>query len=85
MGCNEAPHLLRGTASKFNGYGYQTWLIGNTQNAFALFGVRGQSVFVDPDSKLVIVHTAVHAEFTGASRNDQFGLFFGALQTLKDL
>ena len=81
----EAPHLLRGTASKFNGYGYQTWLIGNTQNAFALFGVRGQSVFVDPDSKLVIVHTAVHAEFTGASRNDQFGLFFGTLQTLKDL
>ena len=81
----EAPHLLRGTASKFNGYGYQTWLIGNTQNAFALFGVRGQSVFVDPDSKLVIVHTAVHAEFTGAARNDQFGLFFGALQTLKDL
>jgi CubicO group peptidase (beta-lactamase class C family) len=81
----EAPHLLRGTATRFNGYGYQTWLIGNTDHAFALLGVRGQSVFVDPDSKIVIVHTAVHADFTGAARNDQFGLFFGTLQTLKDL
>ncbi len=81
----DGPHLLRGTASKFNGYGYQTWLIGNTDHAFALFGVRGQSVFIDPDSKLVIVHTAVHAEFTGAARNDQFALFFGALHSLKDI
>ena len=80
----QAPHLQRGTATRFNGYGYQTWLIGNTENAFALFGVRGQSVFVDPDAKLVIVHTAVHADFTGAARNDQFGLFFGALNSLKD-
>jgi len=80
----EAPHLQRGTATRFNGYGYQIWLVGNTQNAFALFGVRGQSVFVDPDSKLVIVHTAVHADYTGSARNDQFGLFFGALQTLKE-
>jgi CubicO group peptidase (beta-lactamase class C family) len=81
----EAPHLQRGVASKFNGYGYQTWLIGNTESAFALFGVRGQSVFVDPDSKLVIVHTAVHADFTGAARTDQVALFFGTLQSLKDL
>jgi CubicO group peptidase (beta-lactamase class C family) len=79
----ESPHLQPGVATRFNGYGYQTWLIGNTQNAFALFGVRGQSVFVDPDSKIVIVHTAVHADFTGAARNDQFALFFGTLQSLK--
>jgi len=79
------PHLLRGTASKFNGYGYQTWLVGSTENAFALFGVRGQSVFVDPDTKVVIVHTAVHSSFTGAERNDQFGLFFGTLQSLKQI
>jgi len=77
------PHLQRGTATKFNGYGYQTWLIG--EHAFALFGVRGQSIFVDPDTKLVIVHTAVHSTFTGAERNDQFGLFFGTLQSLKDI
>lgn len=81
----EGVQFQRGTATRYNGYGYQTWLIGNTQNAFALFGLRGQSVFVDPDSKLVIVHTAVHSTFTGTERNDQFALFFGTLQSLKDI
>jgi len=81
----EAPHLQRGAATQNNGYGYQTWLIGGTQNGFALFGLRGQSVFVDPDSKLVIVHTAVFGDFAPRLRNDQFALFFGALQSLKDL
>jgi len=81
----QSPHLQRGTATRYNGYGYQTWLIGNTEHAFALFGVRGQSVFVDPDTKLVIVHTAVFASFDPSLRNDQFGLFFGTLQSLKDI
>ena len=82
----EAPHLLRGTASKFNGYGYQTWLIGNTESAFALFGIRGQSIFIDPITKLVIVHTAVHASpLDLPARGEQFALFFGTLQSLKDL
>jgi CubicO group peptidase (beta-lactamase class C family) len=79
----DAPHLARGVATRFNGYGYQTWLIGNTPNAFALFGVRGQSLFVDPDTKLVIVHTAVHAQNRDPARNEQFGLFFAARQALR--
>jgi CubicO group peptidase (beta-lactamase class C family) len=82
----EAPHLLRGTASKFNGYGYQTWLVGNTEAAFALLGVRGQAVFVDPMTKLVIVHTAVHADARDLpARGEQFALFFGALQSLREV
>jgi CubicO group peptidase (beta-lactamase class C family) len=82
----DSPHLQRGAATKLNGYGYQTWLIGNTEHAFALFGVRGQAVFVDPDSKLVIVHTAVHADPRDLpARNQQFRLFFGTLQALKNL
>ena len=28
-----APHLARGVATKYNGYGYQTWLIGSDANA----------------------------------------------------
>ena len=82
----DSPHLQRGAATKFNGYGYQTWLVGNTEHAFALLGVRGQAVFVDPDSKLVIVHTAVHADPRDLpARGEQFKLFFGALKTTKDL
>src|SRR5258708_32734517 len=56
----DSPHLQRGAATKYNGYGYQTWLVGNTEHAFPLLGVRGQAAFGDPHSKLVIVQTAVH-------------------------
>lgn len=40
------------------GYGYQTWLIGGKEGQFALRGRRGQAIFVDPQSKLVLVQTA---------------------------
>lgn len=80
----DAPHLRHGVASRFNGYGYQTWLIGNTHRGFALFGVRGQSIFIDPETKLVMVHTAVHATYLAAERAEQFSFFFGARRFLKD-
>ena len=38
------------------GYGYQVWLHGRT---VALRGVRGQFVMIDPESKLVLVQTAL--------------------------
>jgi CubicO group peptidase (beta-lactamase class C family) len=48
-----------GVAGPFYGYGYQTWLFPGERRQFALLGVHGQSIFVDPPSKLVMVHTAV--------------------------
>ncbi len=56
-----SPHLQVGMATTNNGYGYQTWLT-DRDGRFALLGVRGQGVFVDPKTKLVVVHTAVHAQ-----------------------
>jgi CubicO group peptidase (beta-lactamase class C family) len=76
-----APHLEVGVASRFNGYGYQTWLIRKDQPFFALFGVRGQGIFIDPVSKLVVVHTAVFAS-PRDSRAAQFELFFTTLKSL---
>lgn len=46
------------TATPFYGYGYQTWLLPPPGRMFALLGVFGQTIFVDPASKLVLVHTA---------------------------
>lgn len=77
-----APHLEVGVASKFNGYGYQTWLLRKDQPYFALFGVRGQGVYIDPVSKLVVVHTAVFAS-PRETRAAQFELFFGVINSLK--
>ena len=51
--------LAPGTATPYFGYGYQTWLFPGEARRFALLGIRGQIIFVDPASKLVMVHTAV--------------------------
>jgi CubicO group peptidase (beta-lactamase class C family) len=41
------------------GYGYQLWLLPGERRMFALVGLYGQRIFVDPRSKLVMVKTAV--------------------------
>ena len=44
------------------GYGYQTWLLPGNRRAFALLGSYGQRVFIDPQSKLVLVQTGAYAK-----------------------
>ena len=44
------------------GYGYQTWLFPGEPRRFALLGIRGQTIMVDPAAKLVMVHTAVRKQ-----------------------
>jgi CubicO group peptidase (beta-lactamase class C family) len=43
-------------------YGYQVWILAGEGRMFALRGIRGQAIFVDPASRLVMVHTAVRRE-----------------------
>jgi CubicO group peptidase (beta-lactamase class C family) len=52
-------HLKPYAATSYFGYGYQTWIFPGPPRRFALFGVRGQAIYVDPVSRLVLVHTAV--------------------------
>ena len=47
------------TATSYFGYGYQFWTYPGNKRRFALLGVYGQSIFVDPETKLVMVITAV--------------------------
>ena len=44
------------------GYGYQVWILAGERRMFALRGVRGQAIYVDPASRLVMVHTAVQRQ-----------------------
>jgi CubicO group peptidase (beta-lactamase class C family) len=53
-------------ATPYFGYGYQFWLFPGDKRRFALLGVYGQSIFVDPELKLVLVLTA-------AARNANVG------------
>jgi CubicO group peptidase (beta-lactamase class C family) len=55
----DQPHLRPRTATPFFGYGYQTWIFPEERRMFAFLGVRGQAIYVDPASRLVLVTTAV--------------------------
>jgi CubicO group peptidase (beta-lactamase class C family) len=48
-------------ATPYYGYGYQVWTFPGQQRRFALLGVYGQAIFVDPAQKLVMVHLAANA------------------------
>jgi CubicO group peptidase (beta-lactamase class C family) len=44
------------------GYGYLVWTLPGPKRMFALVGIFGQMIFVDPASKLVMVQTSVRTE-----------------------
>jgi CubicO group peptidase (beta-lactamase class C family) len=50
-----------GKAAPYYGYGYKFWLFPGEHRRFALLGVYGQMIFVDPELKLVMVQTAANA------------------------
>jgi len=51
--------LSPGIANPIFGYGYQVWILPGERRMFALQGMDGQRIIVDPRSKLVLVQTAV--------------------------
>ncbi len=57
-----APEQFRpGKATPYLGYGYQFWTFPGERRRFAMLGVYGQSVFIDPEQKLVMVQVGVNA------------------------
>ena len=50
------------TATPFFGYGFQTWIFPGERRMFALLGIHGQRIYIEPKSKLVMVQTAVRAK-----------------------
>jgi CubicO group peptidase (beta-lactamase class C family) len=70
LGPDEA-YLAPGTATRFYGYGFQVWLLPGAARRFVLLGIRGQMIFVDPDAKLVMVHTAVRPKPSDPAANGE--------------
>jgi CubicO group peptidase (beta-lactamase class C family) len=52
-------YLAPGNANPRLGYGYLVWLLPSERRQFALIGLHGQRICIDPLSKLVLVQTAV--------------------------
>lgn len=59
------------TATPYFGYGYQFWTFPASTRRFALMGVFGQAIFVDPQLRLALVITAVQRD--AVSDKDGFG------------
>lgn len=55
------PPFRPGYEKRYFGYGNQFWLFPGETRRFALIGVYGQIIFVDPQLKLVMVQTTANA------------------------
>lgn len=64
------------------GYGYQVWLLGSERRMFALRGIRGQAIYVDPASRLVMVHTAVRKQARDPGVRETTALWRSLVQQL---
>ncbi len=59
------PGSMQYHGSTYSGYGLQTWIMPGSHRRFALLGVYGQAIFVDPELNLVVVHMAVGKDASG--------------------
>ena len=78
----DQAHLRPGIATGFFGYGYQVWIFPGERRMFAFLGVRGQAIFVDPASRLVMVHTAVRKQAVDPGNREATALWRSAVREL---
>ena len=73
-------------ATPYFGYGFQVWLFPLKKRTFAFQGIFGQIIYVQPESKIVMVQTAAFEHPSG--RFDPYpykklnALWFGVLDAL---
>ena len=56
-------------ATNYFGYGYQIWLFPMKKRTFALQGIYGQTIYVQPDSGVVMVQTSAYDYPSGDPMN----------------
>jgi CubicO group peptidase (beta-lactamase class C family) len=65
--------------SRAGGYGYQVVVMAGGRRMFALLGIHGQAILVDPQSHLVMVQTAVRVRPAGDPASLEGGALWFAL------
>ena len=82
----QPPGFQPRVATSYLGYGYQVWLLPNKTRTFALQGIHGQSVLVQPATQIVVVTTSVHQKPSGQQDMRPYQLraafWSGVLQSL---
>ena len=73
-------------ATPYFGYGYQFWLMPFKERTFAMQGIHGQTVYVQPSSGLVLVLTSVWESASGKQNAQPYeerdALWRGVLRSL---
>ena len=67
------PGRMQNKGSTYFGYGFQVWLVPGSHRRFVLQGIHGQAILVDPELKLVVVHTAVGKDASGDASGHHLG------------
>ena len=70
-------HVTGAETGRWFGYGLQTWIFPVAESGFALLGVRGQAIFIDPSRRLALVHTAVRPDARDPGGADLAALWRG--------
>ena len=68
----DAPHLMPGKRANSDsdmGYGYQWWVPGGKDGDFSAIGVYNQFVYVNPNSRMVIVKLSANSSY-GQTNDD---------------
>ena len=82
----QPPAFQPRKATPYFGYGYQFWLLPLKTRTFALQGIHGQAMYVQPATGIVMVHTAVYAGAAGSTEGDPYperrALWLGVLRPL---
>jgi CubicO group peptidase (beta-lactamase class C family) len=84
---DDLPSSLKtGINNSYAGYGYQVWLLPGKGRQFYLRGIHGQSIFVQAESGLVMVHTAAFempsARMSPAPYDEMLNLWRGVVKSV---
>mgnify|MGYP000042833243 CR=1 FL=1 len=84
---DDLPSSLKtGLNNAHAGYGYQVWLLPGKGRQFYLRGIHGQSIFVQEESGLVMVHTAAFelpsARMNSAPYDEMLNLWRGVVKSV---
>lgn len=82
----QPPAFKPRKATPYFGYGYQFWLMPLRERTFAMQGIHGQTVYVQPSSGIVMVMTSVWEQASGKQNAQPYeerdALWRGVLQSL---
>lgn len=83
---HQPPAFRPRTATPYFGYGYQFWLAPFKARTFAMQGIHGQTVYVQPSTGIVMVMTSVWEQASGKQNvqpyEERDALWRGVLQSL---